>query len=249
MIKKIGIHFAAIFFFFLLFCFPASAATATVTAAEAQALGAAWEQMLDNITATGRGITRLEKIGDLVSFDFIEYLLAINLGKDFGGTKFTVTVYPDHFIIDSGDVDVNLRKENEDAMVYIRSMTDGLGPDLESVKKLFGTIAERFVYKTHDDGHQSVLRMFEEGAGNCGDFAKTWKACLDTLGIENEYVCGKVLLEDGYRNHAWNTFTLDGICYAVDVTGAVLYPERMWDYFKVTDDRLISDRYQVSFTR
>lgn len=95
--------------------------------------------------------------------------------------------------------------------------------DYERVKAVHDYIC-LFLDYDYTYQYRSVTDVLVHRTAVCHGYANLFKAFMDLLGIQNEFVVGHANGEivdpnfTEYINHSWNTVTLNGITYHVDTT-------------------------------
>lgn len=85
------------------------------------------------------------------------------------------------------------------------------GTELEICECLAEDVADEINYTT---GYHDIYDALINHRGVCDSYAKTFKAALDKIGIENDLIIGYV----GTGTHSWNVVYIDGKKYYYDLT-------------------------------
>ena len=95
--------------------------------------------------------------------------------------------------------------------------------DYEKIKAVHDYIC-LFLDYDYTYQYRSVTDVLDHRTAVCHGYANLFKAFMDLLGIQNEFVVGHANGEivdpsfTEYINHSWNTVTLNGVTYHIDTT-------------------------------
>lgn len=133
----------------------------------------------------------------------------------------------------TGEALEEARREYAQGLEAILATTDPDWSDLETALYLHDYLCMHYAYD-EELSDFTAYRMLTEGTGVCRAYTLLYTALLNACGIETGYVISSDM------NHAWNTVTLDGQVYNVDVTYDDPTPDRAGR--AVHTNFLVSDR-------
>lgn len=116
---------------------------------------------------------------------------------------------------------------NDDNKVILQNVLSNIihenMTDIDKIKAVHDYICLLIDYD-HSYQYRSISEALLYKKAVCQGYANLFKAFMDLLGIQNEFVVGHANGEiidptfTEYNNHSWNTVTLNGITYHIDTT-------------------------------